>query len=94
VGVVELPPFPSAEGLRARLTATYESAQRLIELDPSRAARLLIRQALTDLSDAERLLAQPAADTKPYILRAVEVCLDVAQWRLRGLEQIIEDGGT
>jgi hypothetical protein len=88
---VELPPFPSFEGLRARLTATHEWAQRLSELEPSRAARLLFSLTLRDLGDAERLLSQPEASDKPHILRAVEVCLDVAQWRLRGIEQIIED---
>lgn len=52
----------------------------------------LARIALDDLEDADRLLQQPGVDEKPHVLRVVDTYLDVAQWRLRGVEQIIESG--
>ena len=54
----------------------------------------LAKSALHDLDDAERLLQQPDVDEKPHVLRAVDTFLDVAQWRLRGVEKIIESGPT
>ena len=88
---MELPPFPSLEGLQARLAATREWAYRLIRLKPCPTATNLARLALDDLNEAERLLEQPAVGDKPHTLRAVDVCLEVAQWRLRGADQIIDD---
>jgi hypothetical protein len=54
----------------------------------------LARHALDDVAEAERLLEQPAADEKPHVLRAVDVCLDIAQWRLHGAERIIDAGAS
>ena len=89
---MELPPLPSAESLQARLTATRKWVDRLIRLKPSPAAMTLARRALDDLTDAARFFGQPAIAEKPHALRAVEVCLDIAQWRLRGVERMITDG--
>ena len=91
---MELPPFPTLEGLQARLTATREWAYRLIFLKPGPAATNLARLALDDLNEAERLLQQPAVGEKPHTLRAADACLEVAQWRLRSAEEIIDEGAT
>ena len=84
-----LPSFPVVDSLKTRLVTTREWAQRLTRLKPSREAILLIQRAIEDLTDAERLFGQPEANEKPHILRAVDACVDVAQWRLRGVEQLI-----
>jgi hypothetical protein len=63
-----------------------------MRLVPGRAALTLARTALDDLDAAERILRQPGVEEKPHALRAADTCLDVAQWRLRGVEQIIEAG--
>jgi hypothetical protein len=89
--VVELPPYPSEESLQARLAATREKAHRLMKLNAGREVMGLARQALDDLDDAERLLAEPSVGEKPHALRAVDACLEVAEWRLRGVTQIIDD---
>lgn len=64
----------------------------MMRREPSREAMTLARIALDDLEDADRLLQQPGVDEKPHVLRVVDTYLDVAQWRLRGVEQIIESG--
>ena len=61
-----------------------------MRLKPSRAALVLTQHAIDDLNDAERLFTQPGIGEKPHVLRAVEACLDVAQGRLRGVEQMID----
>ena len=76
----------------ARLGATREWAFRLMSLKPNREAMSLVRHALDDVEDAERLLRRPAVDEKPHILRAIDASLDVAQWRLRGVQKIIDEG--
>lgn len=87
---VLLPPFPTLEGLKARLDATRTRAHRLMRLKLSRSALALIRQALDDLQVTERLLHGASAPGTPHVLRAADTCLDVAQWRLRGVEQLLD----
>jgi hypothetical protein len=91
---MELSPLPSWEGLRARLGATRHHAQHLMQLKPGRPVEELVRHAIKDLDAAERLLSPPEVADKPHILRAADVCIEVAQWRLRGAEQRIDDEGS
>jgi hypothetical protein len=53
----------------------------------SKAETRLIQRALEDLAAAERLLPQLDIEIEPpaHVLRAADVCLEVAQWRLRGV---------
>jgi hypothetical protein len=88
--VVLLPPFPTRESLYARLATARARAQRLLRLKLSRPALQLARQALYDLKATERLLQQDGASGKPHTLRAADACLDVAQWRLRGVERLLD----
>ena len=76
---------PSSPGARA---ATG------IFLKPGPAATNLARLALDDLNEAERLLQQPAVGEKPHTLRAADACFEVAQWRLRRADEIIDEGAT
>ena len=63
-----------------------------MQLKPGREAIRLVRSALDDLEDADRLLAKHAGvGEKPHVLRAADTILEVAQWRLRGVEQMIDD---
>jgi hypothetical protein len=71
--------------------ATRERAFRLMRFKLNRSETQLLRHAMEDLNGAERLLAEPEAAEKPHILRAADAFLDVAQWRLRGVEQSLED---
>ena len=62
-----------------------------MRLQPTRGAIRLARSALDDLEEADRLLQQAGVGDKPYVLRAADTILEVAQWRLRGVEQMIDD---
>jgi hypothetical protein len=89
---VDLPPSPSLEGLIARIAATRVWAHRLMQLEPGREAVRLVRSALDDLEVADRVLKQAWVGEKPpHVLRAADAILEVAQWRLRGVEQMIDD---
>ena len=92
--MVDLPPFPTIEGLEARLQSTRDWAHRLLGLKRSKAAMALTHRALDDLADAERLLRQPGVAHQPHTLRAADVCLDVAQWRLVSEESHQADAGN
>jgi predicted component of type VI protein secretion system len=81
-----LQPFPVVEALRARLEATATKATQLLQRDQSRAAQTAIAHATQDLNDAAALLEQTGVDQKPHVLRVVDTFIEVAEWRLRGVE--------
>ena len=87
---MELPPLPSLESLRSRLALTRQRAHVLVRLEPGRPALSIVGHALEDLNDAERLLDQPNVDEKPQVLHSADMCIDVAEWRLRGVQQMID----
>ena len=62
-----------------------------MRLEPTREAIKLVRGALDDLEEADRLLRQAEGGDKPHVLRAADTVLEVAQWRLRGVEQMFDD---
>jgi hypothetical protein len=88
---MDLPALPSLDAVRARLAATRRWADRLDNLKPGRKLRPALRQAGEDLDEAQRLLDQPDVGDKAHVLRAADTCIEVAQWRLRGIEHQMED---
>jgi hypothetical protein len=86
-GDVDFPTHPSPEVVRRRLTAARERVERLLRSPPSDPRCLVsIGHAFDDLTDAERLLGQPDAETTPHLLRAVDTLIEVAVLRLRSAE--------
>ena len=83
-------PLPSLERLRSRLASTRQRAHVLVRLELGRPELSILGHALEDLSDAERLLDQRNADEKPQVLHSADRHIDVAEWRLRGVEQMID----
>lgn len=81
-------PSPADLRLRLQTITRLVATARKATTRPSEVAGL--DHAARDLAHAEELLERSGAENQAHVLRAVNTYIDIAEWRLRGVQALIE----
>jgi hypothetical protein len=85
---------PASERRRASITAMRSEADRMLEVAQHDSVRELIRLAIRDLDEADRLLGRAQAPSERVWAHAMmDLQIDFARWRLDTAKAALEKGG-
>jgi len=78
---------------REMIAAAEERAAKLFDAAPDEATKDRVQQVARDIGEAVLWLNQPHAESRPYILRIVDLTLELVSAKLTAIERSLRYGG-
>jgi hypothetical protein len=75
------------------IAAAEDRAAKLFDAAPDEATKERVQQAARDIGEAVMWLNQPHAESRPYILRIVDLTLELVNAKLTAIERALRYGG-
>jgi hypothetical protein len=77
-----------------RIEQARPEAERLAAIVKHQSLKNMVQLAIRDLDESLQWLEQPGIDRRPSMLQVVDMTIELAEWRLSVVHEIVKERGA